>query len=98
MAQTRVGNQKQSVWIVEAKCLDKSASWRFDDRSEAEWFGGVVQKYWCARCPRCGHKDVVNLSLDGDSSLGWTAIASCANHTCSFAQRIVSCGDPDEVE
>ena len=31
--------------LVEAKCLDESQSWRFDEMEDAEWFSEVVQKY-----------------------------------------------------
>ena len=95
MAQTRVGIQQQSVWIVEATCAGESAAWRFDDRDDAEWFSAVAQQYWCARCPRCGLKDIVNLRVDENPPLGWEALAACGNQTCSFAERIVSWGDPD---
>ena len=53
-----------------------------------------TQKYWCARCPKCGLKDMVGVSLCESHPLGWEAIASCGNQTCSFAERIVSWGDP----
>ena len=96
MARVSVEIKTQPVWIVEAKCLDETQSWRFDEREDAERFSEVAQKYWNARCPKCGCKNMVNLNLS-DQDPGFTAIASCGYHACSYAERIVSWDDPDEA-
>lgn len=98
MAQTRVGIQQQSVWMMEATCcVGEAAAWRFDDRDDVGWFSVVAQQYWRARCPRCGLKDIVSLRVDESPPLEWEALAACGNQTCSFAERIVSWGDPEET-
>ncbi|MCY3786095.1 MAG: hypothetical protein OXG47_05130 [bacterium] len=94
MASTHVEIQRRAVWSVEAKCLDESAVWRFDDRDDAEWFGAVVEKNWCARCPRCGYKNALDLQLERSAGVGWVALAVCGYDTCSFAARFVSWGEP----
>ena len=94
MASTHVGIQRRAVWSVEAKCVDESAVWRFDDRDDAEWFGAVVEKNWRARCPRCGYKNALNLQLERSAGYGWEALAVCGYDTCSFAARFVSWGEP----
>ena len=89
MAATTVDTRMESIWTVEAKCLDDHACWQFKDEESARWFRDVAQEWYCARCPTCGMKDIVNVTLDA-SDHGMEVIVSCGWHDCSFAQRIVS--------
>lgn len=82
------------VWTVEGTGLDESQSWSFDHREDAEWFRDVVREYWNARCLKCGMKNMLGLDLSGEHSYGWTVLVFCGYHTCSFAKRVVSFGEP----
>ena len=95
MAGVSVEIKSRSILVVEAKCLDESGSWSFDDKEDAEWFREIVQEYWNARCPKCGVKNILGLDVHGDQPSGWEVLVSCGYHTCSFAKRIVSWDDPD---
>lgn len=89
----RVSIMSRRVWTVEGKGLDESQSWSFDHREDAEWFRDVAREYWNARCPKCG-MNMLGLGVSGEHLYGWTVLVSCGYHTCSFAKRIVSFGDP----
>ena len=82
------------VWTVEGKGLDESQSWSFDHREDAVWFRDVAREYWNAQCPKCGMENMLGLDVSGEHLYGWTVLVSCGYHTCSFAKRIVSFGDP----
>ena len=96
MASVSVEIKSRPIWTVEAKCLDELGSWSFNDKEDAEWFREIVQEYWNARCPKCGVKNILGLDVNGDRSSGWVVLVSCGFHTCSFAKRIVSWGEPEE--
>ena len=88
MAATVVNVRKASVWIVEAKSADDCSRWQFDDEEKAQRFSNVAQKWYCARCPTCEMKDIVNITL-GDLDTFEELIVSCGSHDCDFAKRIV---------
>lgn len=96
MASVRVAFTSRRVWTVEGKCLDEPMSQSFDREEDAEWFRDVAQQYWNARCPKCGVKNILGLDLSEFPRLGWTVLVVCGFHTCSFAKKLVSFGEPDE--
>lgn len=87
MAQTRTDVSKKSVWVVNAECSATKASWTFDDKEVAQWFRDIAEKFYMARCPSCGVKDVLNLQV----SVGGLeeVIVSCGYDVCDFAKRMV---------
>ena len=90
MAATTVNIRREHVWIVEAKCSDYHARWQFGDEESAQWFHNVANDWYCARCPTCGVKDIVNVALDTSDSV-MEVIVSCGWHDCDFAKKIVRC-------
>ena len=88
MSATHVEVKKTLGWLVEARCLDESDQWKFEDEAQALWFRDVAKEWFRARCPKCGYKDIVQLTLD--SSESWCeVIATCGYFDCEFSKRIV---------
>ena len=88
MATVNITTKGTLVWIVSATCLALKSSWKFADEEKARRVEQIVQEWWCARYPKYGMVNSINLNIDDGGEYEEKELVWCASSECDFARKI----------